>query len=355
MKTADPASRCWQLTFNNPLEHGWSHEQIKEVLAGFPTITYWCMSDEKGLDKETPHTHLYINLSPSNCRFSTLKNKFPTAHLEKAMGTPKQNRDYVAKEGKWKTNPKGETSIPGTYEEWGELPEEPAQSARSDLQEIGDLVERGLTPTEIMAINFSYRRYERLIRSAFFEKRKRETPPIREVKIHYLVGEAGSGKSFTYVKLCEEQDEENVFLVTDYDGGGWDIYCGEPILFMDEYKGQLPFSTLLTLTDVYKAQIHARYSNVVALWQEVYITSVFPPEELYQKMVAEDLRGRDKQQQLLRRITDITYCWKNSRSEYRRHTIPMTEYTNYDELREKAKMPEWVREAERAEQMEMLP
>jgi len=84
---------------------------------------------------------------------------------------------------------------------------------------------------------------------------------------------------------------------------------------------------------VYKSQIHARYSNVVALWSEIYITSVFPPEELYKRMVEEDARGVDKQQQLLRRITDITYCFKDTNGEYRRYTIPMSKYHDYEELK----------------------
>lgn len=85
---------------------------------------------------------------------------------------------------------------------------------------------------------------------------------------------------------------------------------------------------------------NARYKNAVSLWNEIYITSVFPPEELYRKMVDEDLRGRDKQQQLLRRITDITYCYKSEAGAYKKHTIPMSEYEGYDKLKAQAlKLP----------------
>ena len=30
---ADPASRKWRLTFDNPAEHGWTHEEIPSRLA----------------------------------------------------------------------------------------------------------------------------------------------------------------------------------------------------------------------------------------------------------------------------------------------------------------------------------
>ena len=86
MDEKDTASRKWQLTFNNPEEHGWTHDKIREVLRSFKTMAYWCMADEIGAEEKTPHTHLFINLSPSNCRFSTLKNKFPGALIESGYG-----------------------------------------------------------------------------------------------------------------------------------------------------------------------------------------------------------------------------------------------------------------------------
>ncbi len=350
MSAKDPQGKKWLITINNPLEKGLSHEEIKEKMESFPSLLYWCMSDEKG-EAGTYHTHLFIMLGHAT-RFSTVKKQIP-GHIDRARGSVAENRAYVQKSGKWSEDAKADTSIPGTFEEWGTMPEERGQGFRSDLDEIGDLIEQGYTPSEIMVENFAYRRYERMIRSAYFDKRKRETPTKREVTIHYLVGESGTGKSHTYLTLCEEHGEENVFLLTDYEGGGFDTYGGEPILFMDEYKGQFPFGTLLTITDQFKAQVHARYTNVTAIWDEVYITSVFPPEELYKRMVEEDKRGRDKQQQLLRRITDITYCFFDAAGERQRYTVPMSEYTDYEELKAQAAehigaeapAPEWKEKA----------
>ena len=59
-------SRKWQLTINNPLEKGCSHEEIKKSMESFSTCEYWCMCDEIGLEEHTPqsirliHTFLYI-------------------------------------------------------------------------------------------------------------------------------------------------------------------------------------------------------------------------------------------------------------------------------------------------------
>ncbi|MCI9114275.1 MAG: replication protein, partial [Oscillibacter sp.] len=55
MDEKDTASRKWQLTFNNPEEHGWTHDKIREVLRSFKTMAYWCMADEIGAEEKTPH------------------------------------------------------------------------------------------------------------------------------------------------------------------------------------------------------------------------------------------------------------------------------------------------------------
>ncbi len=57
-----PQSRKWQLTVNNPLEKGLTHEVLKEALAKFTGMLYWCMCDEEGDECETYHTHIYFVL-----------------------------------------------------------------------------------------------------------------------------------------------------------------------------------------------------------------------------------------------------------------------------------------------------
>lgn len=50
-------SRKYQLTFNNPLEYGCTHEAIKERLKKWENLVYGCLCDEIG-EQGTPHTHL---------------------------------------------------------------------------------------------------------------------------------------------------------------------------------------------------------------------------------------------------------------------------------------------------------
>ena len=64
----------------------------------------------------TKHMHIFI-YSKSPIRFSTLKNRFTVAHIDKANGSVMENRDYLRKEGKWQGSDKEQTNLIDTFED----------------------------------------------------------------------------------------------------------------------------------------------------------------------------------------------------------------------------------------------
>ena len=40
--------RRFMIVINNPKEHGFTHDIIKTIIKGMPSVIYWCMSDEIG-------------------------------------------------------------------------------------------------------------------------------------------------------------------------------------------------------------------------------------------------------------------------------------------------------------------
>ena len=257
-------------------------------------------------------------------RFSVIKKLFPDMHIEPTKGNKKEAEDYINKIGKHEE--KGETIVCKTS--YGEI--KGFQGKRSDLEAIGEMLEQEMTPDEILAQDFRYYRYQKEIRSAYFDRRRRKTPDEREVTVYWHVGESGSGKSHVQIDLKEKYGRENVYLMTDYDGGGLDRYNGESVLFMDEFRGQIKYNQLLTMLDGYPSQQHARYANIYGLWDEVHITSVLPPERVYSKMVEEN-RDLDTIKQLMRRIDFIVYHEKVS-GEYKSFTRSMERYVYYGGL-----------------------
>lgn len=265
MPAKDPQGRKWLLTINNPTEKGLDHKAIQEILTQFPSLLYWCMADEKG---ETEHTHVFFALEHPT-RFSTIKRRFPTAHIDRAEGTAAECRAYVQKSGKWAESDKAETSIPGTFEEWGELPIE-RQGERTDLALLYGYIKDGLSNFEIMEQNPDYmlnlEKIERA-RQAVREQQYRET--FRKLEVTYLWGPTGVGKTRS---VMEKYSYSGVYRVTDY-AHPFDGYAGEDVLLLDEYGSNFKIRDLLNYLDGYPLTLPARYSNRVACYTKVYIIS----------------------------------------------------------------------------------
>jgi len=331
------SSKSWFCVLNNPQEHykGEPSQIAETVLAEWieyhPTRTgavAYCISADELI-------HLHMVLEDSNkARFSALKRTYPQAHLEPTKGNKEQAENYINKKGKFAE--KNERII--YIARHGEI--KGSQGTRKDFDIIEELIAQGKTPREIMNLQLGYRRYEKLIKDAYFEKRNNETPFVREINVVWHVGDSGTGKSHTATELVKTVGEDNFYFVCDYETGCFDKYNGQKILFLDEYRGQFKFSFLLSILHGYKSQSHARYTNIVGLWTEVHITSVLPPEKVYKRMVT-DNEELDSVQQLMRRITTISYHYKDG-DKYRKLDIPFEEYVSYEDLRIRSQLNKQV-------------
>lgn len=322
----DSPIRAWFCVWNNPIDTlGDKVANEPEAIAEY--VLYEFCGDNPSRSAMVAYCisadglhHLHMVLCDAHkMRFSAIKNLFPKAHLEPMRGSKKQAQDYINKVGVFEE--KGEQVL--YVAERGEITSN--QGSRIDLQAVQTYLDSGLTPNEIFNINISYRRYSSMIKEAYYAKRRKDTPFVRDIKVYWHFGNSGSGKSYTAKKIIDEIGEDNIYFLSDYDGGGFDNYNGERVLFLDEFKGQIRFSTLLTILDTYKTQVHSRYSNAWTLWDEVHITSVFAPEEVYKKMVSLSDANTDTVKQLLRRITEVVYHYKDN-GEYKQDSIPASEY-----------------------------
>lgn len=327
----DTVSKSWFCVFNNPENHGYNGtpeeicEQLKnEWIDDNPTRTgawIYCVSAD-GLN----HVHMVLE-DEKAMRFSAIKKSYALGmHFEPTKGNKEQAEDYINKRGKFEE--KGEKIIASVRH--GEI--KGAQGKRRDLEILQELIDKGLTPTQIYDINIRYRNHAKIVKEAYVRKREKETPIVRDVVCYWHVGESGSGKSYNIKKLIDERGEDSLYLISDYENGCFDSYEAQPILFLDEFRGQWRYSFLLTVLDKYKQQFHARYANVVGLWSEVHITSVKTPDMIYEQLISnEEERGIESFEQLRRRIDFIVYHWKEN-DEYFEYVMPMSEYKNYPDL-----------------------
>ena len=271
-------ARKWTLVINNPLEAGLDHAAIREILHRFAP-SYFCMADEIATTG-TYHTHIFL-LAPSPIRFSTIKNRFPTAHIEKAYGSAATNRAYILKEGHWADTDKAETSVSGTFEEWGDLPAEKEEAAPEMFKLIQDL-RAGKSVMEIIEDNpklaFRIREIETLRQAILEEKYSAEN---RALEVTYLYGASGTGKTRG---IFEKHDRKSICRITDYGGRNgvrFDAYHCQDVLVLEEFHSQIPISAMLNYLDIYPLTLPARYTDRIACYTKVYITSNIPLEEQY--------------------------------------------------------------------------
>lgn len=261
----DTQSRKWQITINNPVEKGFTHERIREELEGIKSCIYWCMSDEIG-DEGTYHTHIYIACS-SAVRFSTIKKKFDGGHFEMANGTSQQNKDYVFKTGKWLKDKKADTNLKETHEEYGDCPVE-RQGKRNDLEDLYDMIKQGMTNYQIIEANPHHMMcVEKIERARQIINEEKYKNTFREMNVTYICGETGSGKTRG---VMEQYGYTNVFRVTDYDHP-FDNYKGQETIIFEEFRSSLRIQDMLNYLDGYPLELPCRYSNKIACYTNVYI------------------------------------------------------------------------------------
>ena len=275
----DKQSRKWLLTLNNPLEKGFTHEHIREEMLNIKPCIYYCMSDEVGGKEKNHHTHIFVTCS-SALRFSTIKNRFPIAHIDLAKGTCQQNRDYVFKEGKWENTTKNETKLPDTQFEWGDMPIE-RQGARNDLADLYDMIKSGLSNYEILEKNPDFiLHFEKLDRARQMVVEEQYKNTFRELEVTYIWGKTGTGKTKS---VMEKYGYENVFRVTGYTRGCFDSYKGQDVLILEEFRSGFPIGDLLNYLDGYPLELPCRYANKVACYTKVYLISNINLFEQYEK------------------------------------------------------------------------
>ena len=273
----DIQARKYQLTINNPVEKGLDHETLKQILGQLKSCVYWCMADEIGLDARTPHTHIFLAMG-SPVRFSTVKKRFSEAHIEQARGTMQENRDYVEKSGKWAEDPKADTSVPGTFEEWGEIPMEAGQGARSDIAEIYRQIDEGMSNAEIMAANpdsaIHIGKMDKIRQDILTERYRNQW---RDLEVTYIFGPTATGKTRG---VLEKHGYSSVYRVTDYKHP-FDRYAQEPVMLLDEFRSSLLVGDMLDYLDGYPLALPARYANRQACYETVYIISNIDLSEQY--------------------------------------------------------------------------
>jgi len=268
------AAKNWCFTLNNYTET--EYNKIKEF-GSSQTVTYLIVGKEKG-ESNTLHLQGYVSLATRKRRHQVKQLLGERCHLEKAKGSPEQNRTYCSKDG--------------DYIECGTLPAR--QGTRSDLLAVQSAIQAGNSRDDIRDQFFSvYAKYSRFLDAYINEQIK---PRMWQTENIIFWGKTGTGKTKQVYTFHNPQD------IYKHTGERWfDGYDGQSVVLFDDYTGAVfPLSYLLQLMDRYPMRVPIKGGFVQWVPKIIYFTSNIDPEDWYQGAIQEHRNA------LKRRIHKIT-------------------------------------------------
>lgn len=181
-----------------------------------------------------------------------------------------------------------------------ELGQRPAQGDRHDLKDVVNDIRTGKRKADDIAVEdpVFYHMYGRTLAKAedILSRKRFRTDMTKGI---WYWGPTGVGKSHR----AFDGFDPDTHYVKPLDDQWWDGYTGQKVVILNDFRGQITYSELLTLVDKWPHSVKRRNREPIPFVAEtVIITSALPPEDVYHNISA-----RDSLDQLRRRFT-ITNC-----------------------------------------------
>lgn len=294
-------NREWCFTINN-----WTETDYNQAVEMKNDARYLIFAKEIG-EQGTPHLQGYVYFDNAKS-LKRMKKYLPRANLsERYVDSTAENCAKYCKKGEqphaeWVAlKDKGQNyGKNADFEEYGQIKQ---QGKRVDLIEIKNEIVAGRDVEDIMMetpeIYHQYGRTLDKIQDVVL-RRKTRTQFTKGIWIH---GASGNGKS----ELVFKNYSHTHSYVWKKDKEWQDGYKQQPLVIIDEFRGQLPFWKLLELADQWtNCWIERRGKEAMPFTSEmVCITSSLKPEEIYKNLDANDKWIQFKRRYMVLDIGDI--------------------------------------------------
>lgn len=267
----DSRHRRWILTVPAAGEKGVNRDELEQALE--PYDAYLGQLEQGTGTNQYRHWQLVL-VNDEPIRFSTLRRKIPTAHVEPVRDL-RASLAYVQKED---TRVEDEKPLVK-----GEISPGPGQGHRSDLDELRRRILDGQeTADQLILSDAGAWRHSRMVSDLVGARdRHHQEGKLRDVQVRVVFGDTGTGK--TSAVLDGLQSLGSVCRVTHWGSAGtFDGYDGQASLVLDEFTGQPPIEELLTWLDRYPVALPARYRARQAAFVRVVLCSNAPPWTWYE-------------------------------------------------------------------------
>ena len=164
----------------------------------------------------------------------------------------------------------------GVLKEFGERP---AQGTRADLKDVVERIQRGEDTSDNICLSDPgyYHQYGRTLQKAedIILRKRFRTEMTQGI---WYWGGTGVGKSHTALQGYNPETHYLKPLQDDW----WDGYTGQETVILNEFRGQIQFSELLSLVDKWPHYVKRRNREPAPfLAKTLIVTSALPPEDVY--------------------------------------------------------------------------
>ena len=266
-------SRAFLFTLNQIEKYKNFIEEFKKL----KTMDYFISCKEKAPTTGHEHIHLYVHFSQTY----KLNKKILSygSHIDICKGSPKQNIDYVSKDG-------------DIIEEYGIRPSQGARTVK-DLKEM-DVND---CPPQYYNIKNKIDEKERNETEFFNMLDEIRNDELKAPEVIYITGGTGLGKTYTAYKEATRTYENKDIGKLTIENNFIDITNDKAKCFViEEFRpSQIKASSFLQLTDKYGYKCNIKGGFQFIRPEKLIICSIKKPEEIY---IDEEING-----QFLRRIT----------------------------------------------------
>lgn len=267
-------ARAFQITINEIQ----NYEKIKNYLMGLKLLNYFISCKEIAPSTGKEHIHIYVQF---NDKIKLSAKKLQNAHLEKCFGTPEENYQYIIKDG-------------NILDEWGEI----RTNGNFTIENIKKMSknEREKLPIQLYNIieKIQIKEGNEMTLNDFEKK----------VKVLYIWGESGIGKTQLAKKKIEEYMKNNnieTFNLLKYENSFWmGVNEDGKIALYDDFRdSHMKPSEFINFIDYNVHPMNVKGGYIKNKYEYIIITSVQSPYNLYKNLTERD---EEPKKQWLRRM-----------------------------------------------------
>ena len=138
------------------------------------------------------------------------------------------------------------------------------------VNQIKGLIDKGATINDIIAADaVTYLRYKNGIRDMVFQRDLMKSKEFRDISITLIFGGMANDRTDFVMK-----SNDNIFRQNMSNGKPltWDDYCGQKILFLDNYNFDIGITPISILLCGYSTRLNTNGGHTFAQWTKIIIS-----------------------------------------------------------------------------------